>query len=95
MHYVFLPYAISAFMEVGCGLVRGLGKSISSTVISLLGACAFRLIWIATVFKISPNLETIYISYPISWTLTGIIFCLYTLIVLKKKIRENDSELRV
>lgn len=34
------------------GIVSGLGKSVSSTVISLLGACFFRVIWILTIFKL-------------------------------------------
>lgn len=95
MYYVFIPYCTIAFMEVGCGIVRGLGKSISSTIISLLGACAFRVIWILTAFKLSPTLETIYISYPISWLITGGVFFVYSVITLKKliKMRESASEI--
>ena len=91
MYYVFIPYFTLSFMEVGCGIVRGLGKSISSTIISLLGACAFRVIWIFTAFKLSPTLQTIYISYPISWIVTAIIFFVYSRITLKKNIKLRDA----
>ncbi len=91
MCYVFLPYCLISLMEIGCGIVRGLGKSISSTIISLAGACIFRIVWIMTVFKLDPTLDTIYISYPISWALTGIIFFIYAMTVIKKNIRLRDS----
>ena len=42
----------------------------TSMIVSLLGACVFRVIWIATVFKTVGTLESIYISFPISWLLT-------------------------
>ena len=95
MCYVFLPYCIISFMEVGCGIVRGLGKSISSTIISLTGACAFRVVWLMTIFKLSQTLETIYISYPISWFLTGLIFFIYSIVAIKKLIKLRDRETNI
>ncbi len=101
-YYVFVPYFIISLMEVGCGLVRGLGKAISSTVISLIGAGVFRVAWIFTVFKYvfaktcdtNPleALISIYVSYPISWLLTGAIFLFYTLSLLGKRIREKKEQ---
>ncbi len=72
MLYMMLLYFLVAFMDTGCGFVCGLGKSISSTVISLLGVCAFRVVWIYTVFAANPTLETLYLSYPLSWGLTAV-----------------------
>ena len=92
MQCAFLPYALLSFMEVGCGVVRGLGKAISSTVISLFGACAFRMIWIATVFRALQTLTSIYICLPISWGLTGMIFLIYTFVVLRKIIKAQQRE---
>ena len=88
--WIVLFYFPISFMEVGCGIVRGLGKSISSTVITLLGACAFRILWLTTVFKIYPSLRIIYVSYPISWIITSTVFLVFILITLKKMIRERD-----
>ena len=64
-------YSFLAVMEVGSGILRGMGKSITSTVISLMGACAFRALWIMVVFEKFQTLESIYWSYPISWILTA------------------------
>jgi Na+-driven multidrug efflux pump len=65
-----MPYFILAWMEIACGILRGFGKSITSAVISLLGACLLRVVWLLTVFEYFLTLESIYISYPVSWTLT-------------------------
>lgn len=82
MYVMLTPYIILAFMEASCGFVRGLGKSITSTIISLFGSCVFRIIWIFTVFKAHKTLNIIYLSYPLSWFITaltlfifGVIFC--------------------
>lgn len=73
MNYMLIPYSLLAFMEVGSGVLRGLGKSVTSTVVSLIGSCVLRIVWIYTVFAANPTLESIYISYPISWGITAII----------------------
>ena len=64
-------YFMLAFMEIGSGVLRGMGRSVTSTVVSLLGACVFRVVWIVAVFPLYPTLECIYVSYPISWVLTA------------------------
>lgn len=73
MLYIYPFYFLLAFMEVGSGILRGLGKSITSTVVSLIGSCLLRIVWICTVFAAYPSLEIVYLSYPLSWTLTGLI----------------------
>lgn len=65
-------YFLLAFMEVGSGVLRGLGKSVTSTVVSLVGSCLLRIVWILTVFRVHPTLEVIYLSYPISWMATAV-----------------------
>ena len=81
-------YFLCGLMEVGCGALRGFGRSVTSTVISLLGACAFRVVWIYTFFDAIHTLQCLYISYPISWIITAAMqytFCFVTLKKLKKR----------
>ncbi len=87
---VVIPHFICAFMDVSSGTLRGMGRSISSTVISLLCACLFRIVWIATVFKYFITLECIYITYPISWALTAVITFAFVAAALKKEIRKKQ-----
>ena len=72
VYVCMLPFFTLAFMEVGSGLIRGLGRSTTSTVISLLGSCALRILWVMFVFPLAPTLRTVYLSYPLSWGLTAL-----------------------
>ncbi len=81
------PYFTLAFMEVGSGVLRGLGKSTLSTVISLLGSCVFRLLWIYFVFPLCPTLWMVYLSYPISWSLTAATHFTVSMIVRRRYMR--------
>ena len=93
MYWVSIPYFIIPYMEIGSGVVRGLGKSVSSTIISLLGACALRVVWLTTVFKAYPMLEIIYVSYPVTWLITGTVQLVYALTVIKKYIQHRNDEI--
>ena len=71
LRIIGFTYFLCGAMEVGCGILRGMGKAILPMIVSLLGSCVFRIVWILTVFAAFPTLECLFISYPISWLLTG------------------------
>lgn len=65
-------YFLCGLMDVGCGIMRGMGKTILPMIVSLVGSCLFRIVWIATVCPLFPgNIFALYISYPISWFITA------------------------
>ena len=69
---IFTTYYLCGMMDGMSNSIRGIGHSLMPVITSLLGACVFRIIWLATVFQI-PSLHTpfiIFLSYPISWILT-------------------------
>jgi len=63
-------YFLCGVMDVFVGSIRGMGYSIMPMIVSLLGACGLRVLWIFTIFQWFRSLETLYISYPITWTVT-------------------------
>ena len=70
--YISLPYFVCGLMDVTTGALRGLGKSFAPMVISVLGICGLRIVWIYTIFQI-PQFHTpdcLYLSYLISWVIT-------------------------
>ena len=83
------PYFLCGIMDVLVGSLRGMGSSIIPMIVSLMGACAFRLVWIATYFKAHHTIEVLYYSYPISWIITGMIHFLTFLIVYGRYIRKK------
>ena len=70
MSVICTMYFICGMMDTMVGSMRGMGYSIMPMLVSLTGACLFRVVWIYTIFQKSHTLMTLYISYPISWTLT-------------------------
>ena len=66
------PYVLCGYMDMLVGCLRGMGKSVMPMIVSLMGACVFRIIWIFTVFRANPSLDLLYISYPLSWFLTAL-----------------------
>ena len=94
MSIISCLYFMCGIMETLTGAIRGLGSSLPPTIISLLGACVFRVVWIMTVFQIPKyhTLECIYISYPISWILTITAEAVAFAIIYKKKASRKESE---
>ncbi len=70
--YVAVFHFLCAFMDIMVGVLRGLGHSVVPMIVSLIGSCAFRLIWIATIFQVYTTPSCLYISYPISWAVTAL-----------------------
>jgi len=70
---VCAPYFLCGMMDVMTGVLRGVGYSLLPMIVSILGACAFRILWVATVFAAMPSLACLMISYPVSWALTFVV----------------------
>jgi len=62
---------VCGLMDVCCGMVRGLGKSWLPMFVTAMGACVLRIVWIYTVFAALGTLPSLYVSYPVSWVITG------------------------
>ena len=76
-------YALCGMMDSMVGALRGLGYSIMPMIVSLLGACAFRIAWISVFFQMEQyhTIDTVYFAYPISWALTVSVHIICYLIV--------------
>ena len=72
-------YIVYVFIEILGGSLRGRGNVIVPVVITLLGVCVLRIIWLAGVLKISPTIHAIIFSYPVTWVITALAFITYYL----------------
>ena len=84
LSFIASTYALCGMMDVIVGSLRGIGCSLLPMFVSLTGACLFRVVWIYTIFQHFHRLETLYISYPISWTLTFSVHLICFLILYRK-----------
>ncbi len=92
MRYISVIYFLCGMMDVMVGGLRGIGYSIMPMLVSLTGACLFRIVWIYTIFQEVRTLPCLYISYPISWILTFSVHLICFLIVYKKLFRKSSGQ---
>lgn len=92
MSYICLPYFLCGIMDVSTGALRGMGASMVPMIISVLGVCGIRILWISTIFQIpafhSP--ASLYISYPISWIITFLCQLVAFLYIYKRQARRAE-----
>lgn len=91
-YLILIPYFLFGIMDVCAGVLRGMGKAIVSTVISLIGICGFRVVWLLAVFPAMPTLEIIFVSYPISWVLSEIVMFTMIQILLRRMLKKQQVE---
>jgi len=86
-------YCLCGLMDVMVGSLRGVGYSIMPMIVSLTGACLFRVVWILTVFHANPTLDVLYMSYPISWALTFGVHLLCYAFIARKKLGRLEAKI--
>lgn len=92
--YVSVPYFMYGLMDVIVGALRGIGSSIGPMIVSLMGICVFRLVWVATYFKTHHTIEVLYASYPISWVITALVqFVIFVIAYSKMKKKMSTNEI--
>lgn len=93
MNYVCLMYFLCGIMDVMSGTLRGMGASTVPMVVTIIGACGLRVLWIYTVFQNSINLAVekrmgvLFSVFPVSWvvTISALVVCF--LIIWKKRLK--------
>lgn len=71
MHRVCSLEGLTATYEVESAALRGMGKSLEPSIITILGTVVFRMIWLVTIFKLVPTFEMLMNVYVASWIFTG------------------------
>ena len=93
MGYICCPYFICGIMDVLVGVLRGLGSSIIPMFTSIVGACGLRLLWVAFVFPVYRTPACLYLSYPVTWSITALFHLLFLMLVVRRrafsKVRSN------
>jgi len=93
MAVICTTYFTCGIMDCFTGFLRGMGSSVAPMVISLSGACGFRMIWIFTVFASHHDPYILYVSYPISWCVS-IAAQVAAYFIVKKKLMNKIAGVR-
>jgi putative MATE family efflux protein len=91
---IFPIYFLCGVMNAFAGVLRGIGVSFSNMIISIVGICGFRILWVFTAFQIDAlhTLAGIYLSWPISWIIVTVCFTILLLFKLKNAEREFGNK---
>lgn len=72
---ILLFEPICNLYEIPAGVLRGSGHALYPAVSTMIGTCAFRIIWIFTAFRAAPSLPMLYHAFPLSWAATILLVC--------------------
>lgn len=88
MRLVFIESfgAIPCSYEISASALRGMGYSMLPAVLTMIGSCLLRIVWLLTVFKIFPDFRVLMAVYPFSWLVTGIMLITAYIIIRKKLV---------
>ncbi|MBQ8288158.1 MAG: MATE family efflux transporter, partial [Clostridia bacterium] len=91
--YICLPYFLCGLMDVSTGALRGMGASLVPMLISVLGVCGLRILWIYTIFRIPAyhTPECLYLSYTVSWLATFLCQLVAYMIVFRRRRKRWDA----
>lgn len=84
LHCVLLIQFIASSYEISGGALRGLGYSMTPTILTVFGTCVLRLVWVYTVNAHYHSFDILMWIYPISWAITGLMVGTAYYVVSKK-----------
>lgn len=83
-------------IEILSGSLRGMGNALMPMLLTCIGVCVLRIVWIFTMVPIKPDILTVISSYPITWTITSVLFIIYYMCFIRKSgIRYMDETKRL
>jgi len=92
MLYVSCFYGVCGIMESSLGVLRGLGHAILPMIISLIGTCGLRVLWVFTVFAAVGTPQSLFLCYPLTWGLVGLTFVICFLVIRPKAYAEIRAQ---
>ena len=89
-----LPYFLCGFMDIGSGFLRSIGYSLRALIITFLGSCVFRIVWVFTVFEKYHDVRILYLAFPISWFMTAATLFIVFFFCYKREKKMLMNELK-
>ena len=80
-------YILNMYIENYSGALRGMGDTVAPMVISIVGVCIFRIIYLAIFMPMYRSLDVLCIMYPVTWALTNLMYFIYYPIRMRKLVK--------
>jgi len=84
LHFITPTYFTFVAVEILSGSLRGMGSTLIPMLITGIGICALRVVWILTAVPIWHSIKTVVFSYPLTWVVTSVFFIIYYMYFIKK-----------
>ena len=84
LYHVAPAYCLFVFIELLSGALRGTGDVVIPMLITCFGVCLLRIAWLFFIVPLAPGLNTIVLSYPVTWAITAVMFIVYYCYQAKK-----------
>lgn len=87
-----LTYPLCGIMDSLACMMRGMGKSLGPMIVTILGACGLRIVWIYLVLPLNPTFSMLFFSYPITWTITSLTHFVFYVFTRRGILRKAAAE---
>ena len=77
IRFLIPSYAIYVVIGILSGALRGAGRVLVPMILTCGGVCLLRIIWLFAFVRSHPGIESIMLSYPVSWIITAVLFVIY------------------
>ena len=84
LHFLVPAFVTYLCIEIYSGALRGVGDCWIPMIMTALGVCVLRVVWILIAVPIRPDILTVVFSYPLTWTITTVLFNIYYLKIIDK-----------
>lgn len=88
--YIAIGTTMHALINVNMGALQGFGKTLYQMIVNIIGVCGFRLFWMLVIYPLSPTPNTLYMCYPISFSLILLVGFIM-LFILTRKYKKGEK----
>lgn len=75
---VLVPaYVLFVFIEIFSGAIRGSGEATPPMLITCVGVCGLRMLWLLIAVPLNPSMVMVAMNYPVTWAITALVFIIY------------------
>lgn len=89
MEIVLACQFIASSYEISASALRGMGKSMLPTILTVFGTCLLRIIWVYSICPVWTSFNTIMLVYPVSWIATGVMVSLAFYLTARKQLSSS------
>lgn len=87
-----VTYILNSISDLTTGQMRGLGKSVTPMFVTMAGVCGLRVVWVFTIFQWYRSMEMLYISYPVSWGVTGTVLLVMYIVSFRRILKRSKTD---